>query len=92
LTFGREDVVPHKFSTIFKETQINFAESDLAKVIYYFQRHIEVDVDEHGPLAMKMIEELAQDDAQKWEEIQLVSKQALVKRIDLWNAIYDSIS
>jgi hypothetical protein len=91
-TFGREDLIPHMFSSILKEIQINFPESDLAKFIYYFQRHIELDGDEHGPLALKMIEELAQDDAQKWEEIQIVSKQALEKRIDLWDSINDSIS
>ncbi|MBD1430173.1 MULTISPECIES: DUF3050 domain-containing protein [Sphingobacterium] len=91
-TFGREDLIPHMFSSILKEIQINFPESDLAKFIYYFQRHIELDGDEHGPLALKMIEELAQDDAQKWEEIQIVSKQALKKRLDLWDSINDSIS
>src|SRR5690606_5664717 len=91
-TFGREDLIPNMFSSILKEIQINFPESDLAKFIYYFQRHIELDGDEHGPLALKMIEELAQDDAQKWEEIQIVSKQALKKRLDLWDSINDSIS
>lgn len=91
-TFGREDLIPHMFSSILNEIQKNFPESDLEKFIYYFQRHIELDGDEHGPLAMKMIQELAQDHAQKWEEIQIVSKQALIKRIDLWDAIYDSIS
>ncbi|WP_149913424.1 DUF3050 domain-containing protein [Sphingobacterium cavernae] len=91
-TFGREDLIPNMFSSILKEIQINFPQSDLAKFIYYFQRHIELDGDEHGPLALKMIEELAQDDAQKWEEIQIVSKQALKKRLDLWDSINDSIS
>lgn len=91
-TFGREDLIPHMFSSILKEIQSNFPETDLEKFIYYFQRHIELDGDEHGPLALKMVEELAQDDQQKWSEIKSVSKLSLQKRIDLWDAIYDSIS
>ncbi|MCA5006287.1 DUF3050 domain-containing protein [Sphingobacterium bovistauri] len=91
-TFGREDLIPDMFTSILNEIKINFPESDLDKFIYYFQRHIELDGDEHGPLAFKMIEELAQDDNQKWLDIQTVSKLALQKRIDLWDAIYDSIT
>lgn len=91
-TFGREDLIPDMFTSILKEIKTNFPESDLDKFIYYFQRHIELDGDEHGPLAFKMIEELAQDDNQKWLDIQSVSKLALQKRIELWDAIYDSIS
>ena len=80
-TYGREDLIPHMFSSILKEIQKNFPESDLDKFIYYFQRHIDLDGDDHGPLAMKMIQELAQNNTQKWEEIQRVSKQALKKEL-----------
>ncbi len=90
-TFGRENLIPDMFTSILKEIQKHFPDTELDKFIYYFQRHIELDGDEHGPLAFKMIEELAQDDEQKWVDIQAVSKQALQKRIGLWDAIYDSI-
>ena len=91
-TFGREDLIPDMFSSILKEIQRSFPETDLDKLIYYFQRHIELDGDEHGPLALKMIEELAQDDPQKWADIQSVSKLSLQKRVDLWDAILENIS
>jgi len=91
-TFGREGLIPDMFTSILKEIKINFPDSELDKFIYYFQRHIDLDGDEHGPLALKMIEELAQGDDQKWLDMQSVSKLALQKRIDLWDAIYESIS
>ncbi len=91
-TFGREDLIPNMFTEILKNFQQNFPEVDLAQLIYYFERHIELDADEHGPMAMQMIAELCKDDAKKWNEVEEVSLQALEKRIGLWNAIEHLIS
>jgi pyrroloquinoline quinone (PQQ) biosynthesis protein C len=90
-TFGREDLIPEMFSAILKKFEQNFPETDLSKLIYYFERHIELDADEHGPMAMKMIEELCNNDAKKWQEVEQVSILALQKRIGLWNAIEEQI-
>jgi len=91
-TFGREDLIPTMFTEILKNFQQNFPDVDLAKLIYYFERHIELDADEHGPMAMQMITELCQNDAQKWKDVEEVSIQSLEKRIGLWNAIEEKIS
>ena len=86
-TFGREDLIPTMFTEILKNFQQNFPQIDLSKLIYYFERHIELDGDEHGPMAMQMITELCGDSATKWNEVLEVSQQALEKRIGLWDAI-----
>ena len=91
-TFGREDLIPSMFTAILKNFQASFPETDLRKLIYYFERHIELDADEHGPMAMQMILELCGTDAQKWKEVEVVSILALEKRIGLWDAIEESIS
>ena len=90
-TFGREDLIPSMFTEILINFQQNFPETDLSKLIYYFERHIELDADEHGPMAMQMITELCQDDEQKWNDVEEVSILALEKRIGLWDAIEEKI-
>lgn len=91
-TFGREDLIPNMFTSIIKNFQANLVNTDLSKLIYYFERHIELDADEHGPMAMEMITELCGEDAQKWKEVEEVSILALEKRIGLWNAIEEQIA
>ena len=90
-TFGRENLIPNMFTEILHEFQNNFTEKDISKLIYYFERHIELDEDEHGPMALQMVNELAENDPLKWEEIRDISIVALEKRIGLWDAIYDNI-
>jgi len=91
-TFGREDLIPSMFTEILKNFQINFPETNLSKLIYYFERHIELDADEHGPMAMQMISELCGTNETKWKEVEEISKQALEKRIGLWDAIKEQIT
>ncbi|MFV8368588.1 DUF3050 domain-containing protein [Flavobacterium sp. LB2R40] len=90
-TFGREDLIPSMFTEILKNFQENFPETDLRQLIYYFERHIELDADEHGPMAMNMITQLCGTDAQKWSDVEEISKLALEKRIGLWDAIEETI-
>ena len=79
------------FTSILKHLQNNFPETDLDQLIYYFERHIELDADDHGPKALQMVTELCQNDALKWEEVQETSILALEKRIGLWDAIEEKI-
>ena len=91
-TFGREELIPDMFTSIIGEIQQNFPEEDLSLFKYYFDRHIELDEDEHGPMALELIVALCGDDEQKWKEVEACSREALEKRLALWDGIAKEIN
>jgi len=86
-TFGREGLIPDMFSAIIEKVQKNFPEDDLSLFKYYFDRHIELDGDEHGPMAFKMVEDLCGNDKRKWEEVKQTAEKSLKSRLELWDGI-----
>jgi hypothetical protein len=90
-TFGREDLIPDMFIEILKNIKIN-SEINIEPLIYYFERHIELDSDEHGPLALEMVNDLCGSDKKKWNEALEYSKKAMEMRINLWNGILKIIT
>lgn len=90
-TFGREDVIPDMFLEIIQQSKTSKDDNRYSKLLYYLNRHIEIDGDEHGPISLKMVETLCGNDAQKWNEVLEVAKQALEHRLVLWDHIHESI-
>lgn len=86
-TFGREGLIPEMFSSIIEKVQQNFPEDDLSLFKYYFDRHIELDADEHGPMAFKMVEDLCGNDEGKWQEVKQTAEKSLESRLKLWDGI-----
>ena len=89
-TFGRENVIPDMFIEIVKG--LNKENSSIAdKFVFYLERHIELDGDDHGPIALKMIENLCGNDPNKWEDVKKIAKKSVEMRIKLWSHINNII-
>jgi hypothetical protein len=89
-TFGREDLIPDMFRGFIREQNRQLA-GRLETFRWYLDRHIEVDGDEPGPLALRMISELCDDDPQRWQEAAEAAEEALLARLALWNGIHTAI-
>lgn len=90
-TFGREDLIPGMFHGFVKQLK-NKSGEQLTKLLYYLERHIEVDGDHHSLLGYQMTSELCGNDDTKWAEAMSAIKAALQSRLDLWDHIYSQIS
>lgn len=89
-TFGREDLLPGVFLRIVERLDEQAAGAlDLFR--FYLHRHIDLDGEEHGPMAARLMTYLCQTDASKWDEAAETAVAALQARLALWDAIHESI-
>ena len=84
--FGREDAIPDMFRALVGSLAKQF-EGEMSILIWYLERHIEVDGDDHGPLALEMVADLCAEDEAVWEEAGMAAEAALRARIELWDGV-----
>ncbi|MBD0669781.1 DUF3050 domain-containing protein [Streptomyces sp. CBMA156] len=82
--FGREDLIPDMFAQVIR---IDDPEGALTVFKDYLARHIEVDGEQHTPMAMQMLIDLCGDDQDKWDACAETVRTALRARLQLWTAI-----
>lgn len=85
--FGREDIIPEVFLSLMSNNSI----ASYPKLKTYLERHIELDGDEHGPAAVRLIQTLCEDDGFRWQAASDAANKALASRIVFWDEIYDII-
>ena len=82
--FGREDLIPDMFQQV---VGVNESVGGLDTFVDYLARHIQVDAEEHTPMAMQMLADLCGDDDAKWAECAETVNLALTARTQLWDGI-----
>lgn len=85
--FSREDLIPDMFDQVIKKEG-----ADRFPIFCdYLARHIEVDGEEHTPMAMAMVADLCRDDDTRWHEATETAALALEARSRLWDAIVEAM-
>jgi hypothetical protein len=88
--FGREDLIPDMFDKVIKVSQQ--CGNRLETFCDYLARHIEVDGEEHTPMAMQMLADLCGDDDARWAQCAGTINVALAARSRLWDGILAAIT
>jgi hypothetical protein len=81
--YGREKAIPSMFQgmvDVLRNSQVH-----CPKLMYYLERHIHVDGEEHGPLSEQCLTELCGNDVEKLELAERAGLSALRARQKFWN-------
>jgi hypothetical protein len=89
-SFGRENVIPGMFNSLL--TRLGIGEERAPIFHYYLKRHAELDGDEHGPAALRLVATLCGDDPAKLAEAVESAKEALASRALLWDSVQTELS
>ncbi|HET9502756.1 MAG TPA: DUF3050 domain-containing protein [Hymenobacter sp.] len=90
-TFGREDVIPDMFRHLVADLGRRFP-GQLDTFIYYLNRHIELDEENHAPLAQQMVRELCGTDLLRWQQAAEVAQQGMAARVAFWDGIQAALA
>lgn len=82
---GREELVPMMFARILRH--LEGCQIRCESFRCYLERHVELDAQEHGPMARRLLSGLCGSDARKWREATLAANTALSARLSLWDGI-----
>jgi len=86
-TLGREQVVPLMFRRLLQVMGVSAADAPMFH--YYLERHVELDGDSHGPLAIALLEELCAGDSGLVNEALRAAENAILARIAFWDVLRD---
>jgi len=84
-SIGRESIVPVMFKRILELTKIGV--SDAPVFHYYLERHAHLDGEHHGPMALKLLDDLCANEQEKEKEVILQVQSSLNARIKLWDGV-----
>jgi len=89
-TLGREDVIPSMFTELVRDLHRQ-GRANTSLLIDYLERHVEVDGEEHGPMAAQLLSNVCGQDEQRWLEAERAAGDALRARLGLWDGVVEAL-
>jgi hypothetical protein len=88
--YGREDVIPRMFENLLSRWGIDASKAPM--FVYYLKRHIELDGDEHGPAAERILSAAIDEDPVRQMRVTIAARESIQARIRLWDGLLASFS
>ena len=89
-TLGREELIPDLFRGLVRNLD-DREPGRLGLFRHYLDRHVHLDEDEHGPMALRMLSTVCGNDPSRWRDAQFAASQALEARLALWDGVLAEI-
>jgi len=86
--YGREEAVPLMFLELVAQLS-NQSQTSWDTYLYYLERHIGLDSEEHGPQAKQLVQRLCGNHPILWGESFEAARKSLDARIRLWDQLAD---
>ncbi len=89
-TLGREELIPDLFRGIV--ARLHDREPGKLDIFRrYLDRHVHLDEDEHGPMALRMLDSICGRDRTRWRDARFAATVALEARLNLWDGVLAEI-
>ena len=88
--YGREGLIPEMFKPLVQSLLETGVSGE--RLVFYLNRHIEVDEEHHGPLAKQLLLELCKDDPEKLKKAIEIGEKCFEIRSRLWDGVLAEIS
>lgn len=85
-TLSREEIIPEMFYSLVWNIHERFP-GKLSRLVYYLERHINVDKDRHAPMALRMMSQLCGQDQERWRQAADSAGACLRARLRFWDEI-----
>lgn len=89
LAYGRESLLPELFRSLIEGLQMS--RTAAPGLFAYFERHIQLDEQEHGPIAVSVMQDLCENSEEKLVQATRLAERSMSVRMDFWDAIYSAL-